>query len=97
MAHFATKLVQRTGVRPLQQPHACVTVEVIKQRPHAILKVVGGIRIAQHSTTWVALKPGTQVVTEDGEVIEPSGTFYVSTETFDPFHLLMDVTQKGVV
>ena len=98
MSHFATKLIRHTWVRALHRPYACVTVKVLKLQPHVVLEVVdGSIGISKQGTTWVALEQGTQVVAEDRTVIEPTGTFYVSTESFDPFHLLMDVFREGVL
>lgn len=96
MAHFATAHVKKSRVVVLTRPHAIVMVEVVKQRPTPVLVLAGGVEIAQWDTQWVEVPPGTVIQTPDGDTIEPSGTFYVSVETFDPYHAVMDVTQEGV-
>ena len=80
--------------RTLGKPRACVTVKVEKDRlvlvePEDDKPNIG---IAKMDTQWSEVPERIKVVGPDGKVIKPSKgkKFYVSIETFDPFHLVME-------
>lgn len=66
-------------------------VQVERVPPYALKVVVGGFVIAKEQV-WatVATDKRLKVIGPDGEPIEPTGEFLISTETFDPFHLVTD-------
>ncbi|WP_178076130.1 hypothetical protein [Paenibacillus oralis] len=45
----------------------------------------------KEGTKFASLKDtGFHVVSEDGKPIQPTGTFYISLETIDPSHVIID-------
>jgi hypothetical protein len=68
-----------------------VTVKVVKLRPVVLEIEEGSLKIASTDAAWIPLPEGVVIQGSDGEVIQPTGRFYVSTETFDPCHLVTDV------
>lgn len=72
----------------LRKPHACVTVQVAGKK--TLKAIAGSINILRDDAQLVALPSDVSVVDEQGNAIKPSRGFYVTTETFDPFHVLVD-------
>lgn len=56
------------------------------------------IRVAKSDTQWASLPPEIQVVSADGEQVNPSPgrKFYITVETFNPYHGLMEADPKDV-
>lgn len=88
MSHFL-KRGELRGARALHKPRAAVKV----QAKSAGLWLQPGIVVARADALFVELPSRIQVVDLEGEVIEPSDgeRFLVSTETIDPFHLVVQV------
>lgn len=90
--HFLRK--NEVYSRTLGKPRACVKVRVEKDtlvvcepeddKPN--------ISVAKTDTQWSEVPDRVTVVGADGKVIKPSKgkKFYVTVETFDPFHLVME-------
>lgn len=83
MAH----ILKNTATRPIGKQYCAVKVEVKGKK----LIVVGGVEFVAPDTRIAVLPDGYEVQTMDGETIRPSGTFYITSETINPYHLLMDV------
>lgn len=91
--HFLKK--SEVHARTLGKPRACVNVKV---EGRDRLVVCGGddgkhgVFVAKIDSQWSELPERIKVVGPDGKVIKPSKgkQFYVSTETFDPFHALLE-------
>ena len=39
----------------------------------------------------IPLKPSEIVVNKDGEIVKPTGRFYRTAETIDPYHVVLDM------
>lgn len=75
--------------RTTYRPYAAVMVEVIKQRP-LTLRVLPGVRAVKSGVYMAQLPESAIVCDDDGETVEASGTFYITVESIDPYHLLID-------
>jgi len=75
--------------RYLGRPHVAVAV----QRQGRKLVVQAGVHILRADTKITLVPKGFQLVAEDGEEIPMDGTFWMTVETFDPFHAVMDLDQ----
>lgn len=94
--HFLRK--SEVYARTLTRPRAAVKVKLEKDK-----LVVSGpddegkpnIFVAKMDTQWAKVPDRIKVVGPDGKVIKPSkGTsFYVSTETFDPYHMVLEASE----
>ena len=86
MTHFLKKeeLRRRSA---LGCTRACVTVKRDGDR----LVVQEGIGFVEYDAVFAELPSRISVVDKDGEEIKATGRFLVSTETFDPFHVLVDM------
>ncbi len=87
--HFLNKKVVSHAVpeeRPTK-PWACVSVKLVGKNRLSV--VPGSVGIIKTDTTW-ALLPENVIVEDDEEKIE--GSFAISTETVDPYHVLIDLT-----
>ena len=75
---------------PIQigKPYACVTVEA-KGKDFFIIP--SNISIAKLETLFVPLPNKFRVLSPDGSgVVRPTHRFWITTETFNPFHLIID-------
>jgi len=70
------------------RPYACVTVEVLGKKK--LKAVPGSIAFLKSDARLVALPEDVIVVDDKGNVIEPSRGFFITTETFDPYHAIID-------
>jgi hypothetical protein len=75
-----------------------VYAAVVAHRKKNNLVVQGGsIQLVKEGTLFAPLHgSGFEVVAEDGTPIQPTGSFYISVETFDPVHLIIDWFQPKV-
>lgn len=73
-----------------RRPYAAVQVERTGVRP-PVLTVVGPVRLVRPGTLLSPLPPDLRVVDPEGVSIAAAGRFYLTTETCDPYHLLVDV------
>lgn len=51
----------------------------------------GGISVVKPDTKIAELPTKFKVYNSENEEVQPSGKFYISVETINPFHLLMDL------
>lgn len=87
--HFLSKYVNPHRPIVLWKPWAAVEI-VVKGKE---LQIQPGIRVAKGDVRWLELPPGFKVKGEAGEEIRPDKgkRWLVSSETFDPCHLLAEV------
>jgi hypothetical protein len=88
--HFITQFGSVRG-DVVGKPWACVTVRVERSRRPCTLRIQEGIFVLKHDTLIVPLPDGVVVLQPDGKRCKPTGRFYVTTESFDPCHLLTDI------
>ncbi len=94
--HFLTAEEAR-GERAVGKPYACVVVKVSRithrgvRRRSLTVCTDRGVSVFRADALVVPLPESVGVVLEDGDVLRPSRTFWVTTETFDPYHLLTDM------
>jgi hypothetical protein len=93
VSYFLGRL-SHTGSR-LGSPRAAVRVRVASRRSLAIEEGVGAIVVVKPDTLIMPLPQEVSVVDAEGEVVSSSeGTrFYVTTQTIDPFHLVMEMAR----
>lgn len=78
----------------LPSARACVKVRVKKGKGKSVDLVLipgSGIGILPEGTLMTSLPDYVRVVTPDGEVLQPTGKFYATVETIDPFHAVVDL------
>lgn len=87
MSHFLASRAQ--GIQDLvtRRPYACVKVELVDK---TTLRVLPEIFVMRTGSYVRALPEKIAVVDGDGEKLCPSGQFYVTSESIDPYHLLID-------
>jgi hypothetical protein len=86
------------GARWLGRPRACVLVRVCFEPRQLVLQPgPEAISLAKDGTNWARLPADWPVATAEGETIkcDKGSVRYVSTESFNPFHLVMDVPEHG--
>ena len=88
--HFLTNR-ERDRADRIGRLRAAVTVRFERRGGQRTLNVEPGIKMLTHDALIVPLPKNVLVLDEDGKAIQPVGTFYVTLESFDPFHLLADI------
>jgi hypothetical protein len=85
--HFLRK-TEREPVFRLPKPWAAVSVRVDKND----LVVQSGVSVAEGGIALALLSARFRVVSGDGETVGPTpgSKFFVSLESFDPLHLLLE-------
>ncbi|QHW35702.1 glycoside hydrolase family 5 protein (plasmid) [Paenibacillus rhizovicinus] len=78
--------------RSLDKPYAAV--KAIRKGKRLIV-VPGSFFISRADTMFISLPDDYQVVSEEGKVLPATGSFMISAETFDPYHVLVDYQQQG--
>lgn len=81
-----------TDIRDLDRDRACVTVEKIKSKGKPTYRLLTGaenVGLLPRSTKVMELK-GT-IIDENGDEIHAEGRFFITVETIDPFHLVVDI------
>lgn len=88
VAHFLS-LDQFDHVFRAERRVAMVTADLVAKKR---LQVQVGIAIAKADVKWYPLPPYMEVVAPDGALIRPSSgrSFFVTVETFNPFHGLTE-------
>lgn len=79
-------------IRPLGKEWACVTIEKIVGRKHNQYKVLKGmdyIGVLDASTKIIEFEGN--VFDNEGNELHAEGKFYITAETIDPYHLLVDL------
>lgn len=89
--HFLTQFGRfREGA--IGKRWACVVVHVERHRSPCILRIdEGPIKVLKADALMAPLPEQVVVQHVDGRICKPTGQFYVTTESFDPCHLLADV------
>lgn len=94
MTHFLLAREKRVGY--LRRPLAAVTVRAAKKGKDRVLivqtsdEVKHPIGVLKVGVTLAPLPSGVKVLDDEGEPIAPSHGFWVTTETLDPYHMLID-------
>jgi len=90
MAHFLPpRDIHEQG---LPKERAAVQVEVRRGRgKSATLTTMPGVHIVPAGTRMTLLPEWVEVVNSKGAKIEATGRFYVTVESLDPYHLLVDL------
>lgn len=85
--HFLRK-TEREPVFRLPKPWAAVSVRVDKDK----LVVQSEVFVAKEEIALVLLPERFKVVSSGGEIVRPTSgaRFFISLETFDPCHLLLE-------
>lgn len=47
-------------------------------------------------TLLIEISPD-QIASQDGQPIAPSGIFYLTAETIDPYHIVLDITGNSIL
>lgn len=94
MAHFL-KLGRFDHCYRAERRVAMVTAELVANKR---LQVQDGFAIAKADVEWYPLPPDIEVVTPDGSPIKPSRgrSFFVTVETFNPFHGLTEASSEDM-
>ncbi|MGV2887546.1 hypothetical protein [Paenibacillus taichungensis] len=72
----------------LQHPYAAVIA--VRNKKTLVVKD-GSFLFVKKGAKFAPLKDtGFEVVSEDGKPIQPTGDFYISLDTFDPCHTIID-------
>ena len=80
------------GGSALWKPRACVSVRVeYRDRKPVLIVKDGSVGVLKGDAILVELPKEIPVIGPDGDRIKPTGKFYVTTETFDPHHALVDL------
>lgn len=91
MSHFLSS--DKYGYsRFTTKPYACVKVQTVRVGRKVQLQIVpeNSIFVMKVDTGLRQLPKDIPIVGPDGEVCAASGEFFVTTETFDPYHLVID-------
>lgn len=75
---------------PLKERRIAVMVKRIDGRSYKFKVVPGSVCVIKEDTV-VAERPEANIFDEDGNEIKPTGRFFWSAETIDPFHLVTDM------
>lgn len=76
--------------RRIGQEKVAVKVERIKGTKQYRI-VPGEIGVVRSDTVVAELPRDYSIVNDDGEEIKPMGNFHITTETIDPYHLVIDM------
>lgn len=88
--HFLGKLA-RHEQRHLDGPRVAVIVKWTSRRQSALVLVGSDVGVAKDGVRIAELPKKIRVLDPDGEPVAASGRFFVTTETVDPYHLLLDI------
>lgn len=100
--HFLGGPIQRRELSAFQlnKPRAAVCTRVDAKAKALVLEPPDdeehtGICVAKPDTLWCALPQEWSIIGPDGKqiMVEKKRMFIVTTETFDPYHLVADVPE----
>ncbi len=97
MSHFLVRGEMESWKRPmtLGRPIAAVVCRHEREGKSDRLRIHagdgGGIVVAKVGLALAPLPASVRVVGPADEPVEPSTRFWVTLDTFDPFHLVLDV------
>ena len=87
MSHFLAGPVRGFHDAVVRRPYACVKVKLLGK---TTLRVFPGVFFVKTGSYVRVLPEKIAVVDEAGETVPASGQFYVTSESIDPYHLLID-------
>lgn len=93
MSHFLR--LSEVRDHALGRAHAAVRVRVLKHRPRVLVLDPDEdepILILANDALVVALPKDVTVVTPEGEPVTSNGQFFVTTESLDPYHAVLDLS-----
>lgn len=73
----------------LKNKHVAVMAKVVELGKLMILS--GTLCSVDKSTPIVKMPENFQIIDENGEELKPTGEFYVTVQTIDPYHLVLDI------
>lgn len=81
--------------RPTRKNWAAVKVKVDGRGEDCRLTIEPGISVLRLGVQLVKLPERCTVISSEGEVIKPTpgAQFFVTIETFDPFHLITEIPE----
>ena len=88
MSHFLPGPGNQHHGVVVKRPHACVKVELVNK---TTLRVLPGVALIKPGTYVQLVPEKINVIDGSSGEISASGRFYVTSETIDPYHLLIDV------
>ncbi|OUO26548.1 hypothetical protein [Eubacterium sp. An3] len=80
----------RKNIEPRALGKRWAAVEV-RQVSGRVYKIVPGSLCTLDPVTMVIERPDLKIIDENGEEMQPTGTFFWTAETFDPAHLVVDL------
>lgn len=93
MSHFLASPGYAYREVVVTRTYACVKVELVNKTTLRVLPEVNLIKPG----SYVRLLPEKISVTdENGDKVPASGRFYVTSESIDPYHLLIDVVDGNL-
>lgn len=91
--HFLKRDELYGGIRT-SKPWAAVQVRIERGSPRT-LTIQPGVSVLKVDVMLIPLPENVRVVDGDGNAVVASHRFWVTTESFDPFHLLLDAPVVG--
>lgn len=76
----------------LDKPYAAVKVQRVSKDKFILCS--DGVSLLKNDAKLTELPDMFVIETEDGERVQPSGQFLITTETIDPYHLIVDWNGK---
>ena len=76
----------------LQKPWAGAKAKRVRKK-YILQEGIENLFVVKAGTRIYRLEDDIKVVTEDGEELHPTGRFYRTCETIDPFHAILDIWQ----
>ena len=55
------------------------------------------LTVINPDTLVIPLEPNTKVMTPNGQAINPTGAFYITAQTINPYHLILDVLDQNML
>lgn len=74
----------------IELPHPYAAVIAVWDKKNLVVQDRSLMLVKTGAKFAPLIDTGLQVISEDGEPIQPTGTFYISPETLDPHHLIID-------
>lgn len=81
-------IIKNCYSRPIGKNHVAVRATVEGKK----LITDGELVFVKPDTQIAELPPAYKVIDSNGEEIPPSGKFYITVQTINPYHLIMDIS-----
>lgn len=76
----------------LNRPYVAVKVQRVSKKKFIVCD--DGVSLLRNDARLTELPEMFTIETEEGEKVQASGQFLITTETFDPYHLIVDWNGK---